>query len=176
MGQSGPQLPQLFWLPMWWPFSSTNVEHQGLCSVRWAWSQMHVVRITPLNWKGKMQGKLGDAPDSVIQTGFLELSSFGATLDSEKCHVLSIVKFRSICSRGKSCHLWLHKSLRKILRSSCSIYFTMVHSIFEYQFRHSSVGAWILIKYWLKLYSFYPWQKKVWKQTTVSNNSQKIIA
>ena len=43
-----------------------------------------------------MQGKLGDAPDSVIQTGFLELSSFGATLDSEKCHVLSIVKFRSI--------------------------------------------------------------------------------
>ena len=79
-------------------------------------------------------------------------------------------------SRGKSCHLWLHKSLRKILRSLCSIYFTMVHSIFEYQFRHSSVGAWILIKYWLKLYSFYPWQKKVWKQTTVSNNSQKIIA
>ena len=47
-----------------------------------------------------MQGKLGDAPDSVIQTGFLELSSFGATLDSEKCHVLSIVKFRSI-AEGK---------------------------------------------------------------------------
>jgi hypothetical protein len=38
---------------------------------------MHVVWMTPLNRKGKMQGKLGD--DSVIQTR--------ASLDAEKCHV-----------------------------------------------------------------------------------------
>ena len=56
---------------------------------------MHELWITPLYPKGKMQGKLGDAPDSVIQTGFLELSSLvdsaivsrpvvRATLDSKK--------------------------------------------------------------------------------------------
>jgi len=88
MGQSGPQLPHLLWPPTWWPTSSTNVEHHGLCSVRWAMSHMHVVWVTPLNRKGKMQGKLGLAPDSVVQTGFLELSSLvdsaflRATLDS----------------------------------------------------------------------------------------------
>ena len=90
MGQSGPQLPHLLWPPTWWPTSSTNVEHHGLCSVRWAISQIHVVWVTPLNRKGKMQGKFGLAPDSVVQTGFLELSSLvdsaflRATLDSEK--------------------------------------------------------------------------------------------
>ena len=53
-------------------------------------SQIHVVWVTPLNRKGKMQGKFGLAPDSVVQTGFLELSSLvdsaflRATLDSEK--------------------------------------------------------------------------------------------
>ena len=90
MGQSGPQLPHLLWPPTWWPTSSTNVEHHGLCSVRWAMSQIHVVWVTPLNRKGKMHGKFGLAPDSVVQTGFLELSSLvdsaflRATLDSEK--------------------------------------------------------------------------------------------
>ena len=59
-------------------------------------SHMHVVWVTPLNRKGKMQGKLGLAPDSVVQTGFLELSSLvdsaflRATLDSEKKEIEDI--------------------------------------------------------------------------------------
>ena len=51
---------------------------------------MHEVWVPLLYRKGKMQGKLGDAPDSVLQTDFLELSSLvdsafvRATLDSKK--------------------------------------------------------------------------------------------
>ena len=46
----------------------TCVEHQALCSVKWAMSQMHLWCVSPLNLKGKMQGLLGAAPLSVVHT------------------------------------------------------------------------------------------------------------
>ena len=49
-------------------------------------SQIHVVWVTPLNRKGKMHGKFGLAPDTVVQTGLSLVDSafLRATLDSEK--------------------------------------------------------------------------------------------
>lgn len=81
-GQSGPQLPHLPWPPTWWPVSSTKVEHHALCSVKWAWSQVHWVWTTPLNRNGKMHGNLGDAPLSVVHTilaGFFLLLTSSAS-------------------------------------------------------------------------------------------------
>ena len=66
-GHPSPQLPHLPWPPMWCPVSSTWVEHQARCSVRWAWSQVHSWCSAPLNVKGKMQGSPGDAPPTVTQ-------------------------------------------------------------------------------------------------------------
>ena len=111
MGQSGPQLPHLLWPPTWWPESSTNVEHHGLCSVRWAMSHMHVVWVTPLNRKGKIQGKFGLAPDTVVQTGLSLVDSafFRATLDSEKKMWSKIrIHFRK-------------KSMRRPVESHCQV-------------------------------------------------------
>ena len=56
------------WPPTWWPVSSTSVEHQALCSVKWAWSHVHLLWVTPLNRKGKIQGKPFAAPLTVTHT------------------------------------------------------------------------------------------------------------
>ena len=73
IGQSGPQFPHFPCPPTWCPESSTKVEHQALCSVRWAMSHMQVVCVTPLKRNGKMHGKLGAAPLTVVHTFFSSL-------------------------------------------------------------------------------------------------------
>ena len=64
-GQPAPQLPHLPWPPTCVPLASTSVEHQALCSVRWAWFHVHSLCTTPLNLNGKMHGFPFAAPDTV---------------------------------------------------------------------------------------------------------------